>query len=305
MKFLPGIALAVSVFALAACVTTTGRPDLVISRLEVTPAETTAGTTIAILTAAKNAGAAASTSAAAVDVDLYADGSAGEPITNLTGWQQAQEGLEPGESVEDGTNVRAPESLAARTYSICASVDPDDAIAEADEDNNRSCVPFTIIAGAPRRADFVIESVMAKGQAEASTRVAVKIRNAGLEAAGPFRIMAFARAPRQPLLLIECPLTEGQLAAGSPASCDDLGRKTPLGAGESVVLEGYFAHVVANGASFVRTPLSPTDPQKLVKRTVDFMVDGCFPPIDGRPVYCAVDEIDELNNFREATLKTR
>ena len=239
-----------------------------------------------------------------MDVRLYASESE-PPIADLTAWRQPDgAALQPGESVEDTASVRTP-LLQPGAFSICATVDPEGEIAEADETNNRTCIPFTIVAGAPRRADLVIESVTPIGAAEASLKVKVKIRNAGSEAAGPFRIMAFRRNPRQPLLLIECPLTEGQLAAGSPASCDDLTQRTQLAPGASAELTGYFAYVIAGGASFVKNPIGPGNPNPLVSRSVDFMVDGCFPPEDGSPVFCAVDEIDELNNFKGATLKVR
>jgi len=291
-------------FSLSACATTATLPDLVVGRLEAAPAETTAGSDFSLATSIRNAGGAPTAAPAAMDVRLQRN--AGEPpIADLTRWRQADDAhLQPGEESSDVAAIRTP-ALTPGAYAICATVDPDGAIAEADEANNEACIPFTILAGAPRRADLVIEEVTSIGTVEASLKVKVKIRNAGSEAAGPFRIMAFRRNPRQPLLLIECPLTEGQLVSGSPASCDDLTQKAPLAAGASAELTGYFAYVIAGGASFVRTPVGPGNPNPPVLRTVDFMVDGCFPPEDGSPVYCVVDEIDELNNFKGATLKSR
>lgn len=291
-------------FSLAACATTTSGPDLTVGRLEAAPAAATAGSAFTLTTAIRNAGEGATTAPVAMDVRFHADAGA-SPVADLTGWRQPEGArLQPGESVEDVENVRTP-ALPPGAYSICATADPDDEIAETDEDNNGACIPFTVLAGAPRRADLVIEKVTPLGPDQASLKVKVKIRNAGSEAAGPFRIMAFRRNPRQPLLLIECPLTEGQLSSGSPASCDDLTQRTPLAPGTSAELTGYFAYVVAGGASFVRTPIGPGNPNPAVNRAVDFMVDGCFPPEDGSPVYCAIDEIDELNNFKGATLKAR
>lgn len=289
---------------LSACATTAPLPDLTIGRLDAAPAEATAGSAISLTTSVRNAGAGAATAPAAIDVRIHANASE-QPIADLTGWRQPDGALlQPGESVEDTESVRAP-TLQPGAYSICATADPDEEITESDETNNQACIPFTIIAGAPRRADLVIESVTPLGPVEASLKVKVKIRNAGSQAAGPFRIMAFRRNPRQPLLLIECPLTEGQLAAGSPASCDDLTQRTQLAPGASAELTGYFAYVIAGGASFIRNPIGSGNPNPPVKRSVDFMVDGCFPPEDASPVYCVVDEIDELNNFKGATLKIR
>lgn len=299
-KILKGLAAA----ALAGCATTATKPDLVVSRLEVSPAEATAGTTVTVTSEVTNIGGAATASPAIVDIQIFATGIDTAPLAELTAWQQAPtETLAPGASVGDQANARIP-GLRPGAYTACAIVDPENAINEALEDNNRLCAPLTIFAGAPRRADFVIENIASLGAVEASVKVKIKIKNAGADAAGPIRIMAFRRNPRLPLLLTECPLTEGQLAAGSPASCDDLTLRGPLKAGASTELTGYFAFVVANGASFVRTPIGG-NPRPAVKRTIDFMVDGCFPPEDGSPVYCAVDEIDELNNFSAKTLTVR
>lgn len=304
-----GIAFRLSLFSaaalsIAACAVTPARPDLTVSRLEAAPAAATGGTSVTLASAVRNAGETATNAPAAMDIRFHAS-AGGSPVADLTFWRQPDGAvLQPGESVEDVERVRTP-ALPPGAYSICAMADPDDEVAEAAEDNNSACTPFTIIAGAPRRADLVIEKVTPLGPDRASLKVKVKIRNAGSEATGPFRIMAFRRNPRQPLLLIECPLTEGQLASGSAASCDDLTQRTPLGPGESAELTGYFAYVVAGGASFVRTPVGPGNPNPAVKRAVDFMVDGCFPPNDGSPVYCAIDEIDEINNFKGATLKAR
>lgn len=297
-------AFACAVISLSACAATAPLPDLSVGKLEAAPAEATAGSAISLMTAIRNAGAGAATAPAAMDVDIRAAASS-PPIAGLTAWRQPDGALlRPGESAEDIASARAP-ALQPRPYSICATVDPENEIAEADEANNRACIAFTIVAGAPRRADLVIEKVTPVGPVEASLKVKVKIRNAGSQAAGPFRIMAFRRNPRQPLLLIECPLTEGQLAAGSPASCDDLTQRALLEPGAVAELTGYFAYVIAGGASFVRTPVGSGNPNPPVSRSVDFMVDGCFPPEDSAPVYCAIDEIDELNNFKGATLKAR
>lgn len=287
----------------AACATRSPAPDLSISRIEATPASVTAGSSIEIASGVRNGGDASSGGPAAAVIELYA--SPGVSIAVLSAWRQADgASMQPGETVEDLAVVRAPE-VQPGAYSICASADPDDEILESDEENNRSCTDFEIVAGAPRRADLVIEKVTPISQDQASSKVKVRIRNTGSEAAGPFRIMAFRRNPHLPILLIECPLTEGQLNSGSPASCGDLTQHTPLAAGASADLTGYLAYVVSNGANFVRNPIGPGDPNPLVRREIDFMVDGCFPPEDGSPVYCAVDEIDELNNFAGVRLKVR
>lgn len=300
-----GLFLAASAAAgLGACATTSVQPDLQFSDLVATPTEATAGTPVTINSILLNAGAGPTAAPATVDIDFYAD-SAGQPLAPATGWRQRDgETLLPGAMVEDVASISAP-ALSPGAYLLCAVADIANAIPETDETNNRRCIPYAALAGAPRRADLVIEKVVSHGQDQASTKVTVTIRNAGSQAAGPFRIMAFRRSPRQPILLIECPLTEGQLASGSPASCNDLTQKTSLAAGASAELTGWLSYVAAGGASFVRTPVGPGNPNPLTQRALDFMVDGCFPPSDGSPVYCAVDEIDELNNFKGATLKVR
>ncbi len=293
--------------ALSACATSSLLPDLTVSRLEATPAQATAGTEITITSAIRNAGEMRAALPVVIDVQLFAGENETTPIADLTAWAQTDgEPLASGEIIEDAAKVKVPANLKAGAYFICGKVDPDDAIRESFEDNNRVCAPFTILSGPPVRADLVIEKITPLGQEQASLKVKVRIKNASAAPAnGPLRIMAFRRSPRQPLLLIECPLTEGQLAAGSPASCPDLAVTGPLAPGASTELVGYFAYVVANGAEFVRTPVNQDYRKPAISRTVDFMVDGCFPPTDGRPVTCAIEEIDELNNFRAATLKVR
>lgn len=289
--------------ALGGCATTPNGVDLTVGWLAA-PSETTAGSSIEVTSALKNSGGIATDRPASMDIDIYFDLNAA-PMTPLTAWRQPDgETLAAGERVDDIANVRAP-LLKPGAYSICATADPDDEIRETDESNNRACVPFTIVPGAPKQADLVIEKVTSLGQDQASTKVKIKIRNAGSVATGAFRIMAFRRSPRFPILLIECPLTEGQLSSGSPASCDDLTQRGVLAAGESVELTGWLAYVVANGASLISQPVGPGNPNPLVTRDIDFMVDGCFPPADGSPVWCAVEEIDEINNFEGASLKVR
>jgi hypothetical protein len=287
---------------LASCATAPSAPDLVVDRISAAPASATAGSAIEITSIVRNSGGAATSGPVASDIELVASG---KSVALLRSWRQEDgEIISAGASIDDIASVRLP-ALQSGTYSICAIADPGNEIPESDENNNEACAPFDIAEGAPHRADLVIEKVTPVGQDQASLKVKIAIRNAGSEAAGPFRIMAFRRAPRLPILLIECPLTEGQLSSGSPATCDDLTQKISLAAGASAKLTGYLAYVVSNGASFVRNPIGPGNPNPLVRRDIDFMVDGCFPPLDGSPVYCAVDEIDELNNFKGATLKIR
>lgn len=292
--------------ALSACATNAPQPDVTMSLLEASPAEATAGTSVSIRSAVRNAGEAAILEPVAVDIKLFAKTRDQPPVALLTAWETAPgDTLDPGETVGDEASVTIPSNVAAGSYVICADADPEDRIAESHEANNSLCAPFDIVEGPPRNADLVIEKITPLDYAQASRMVKIRIRNAGAQPADDFRIMAFKRAPRQPLLLIECPLTEGQLAAGSPASCPDLTQRTPLGPGEATELTGYFAYVVANGASFIRQPVNPNYRPPAVRRTIDFMVDGCFPPEDGSEVWCKVPEIDEINNFREATFKVR
>jgi hypothetical protein len=287
---------------LCACATT-GLPDLVVSRLAVDPAEAAAGDSLVVTSEVLNAGRRAAP--VAVAVALYAAETAAEPVAELAAWTGGAEGLAPGARLADAAPARIPLAVPPGGYFICAAADPDGVVAEQNEDDNRRCAPFTVLPGPPRAADLVIEKVTPLAEAEASRLVRIKIKNAGAAPAANFRIMAFKRAPREPLLLIECPLTEGQRAAGSPAGCGDLSHRQTLAPGASAEIDGYFAYVVANGAAFVRQPLDPNDRPPPTTRTVDFMVDGCFPPIDRKPVHCDVAEVDELNNFRAATFAMR
>ncbi len=278
-----------------------------VSLLKVTPSQTTAGSDVMIESEITNTGDGAADSPAALEIDLYASDSAPQPIVNLWGWRQdTNSRLAAGDAVSDRKEmVETPPNLSPGTYSVCGSADPDNEVPESQEDNNRTCVPFAVIAGPAVRADLVIEKITPLDYAEASRMVKLKIRNAGNGSASGFQIKAFRRLPRQPLLLTECPLTEGQLNSGSPASCGDLTRREAIAPGASVEITGYFAYVVAEGAEFLRQPVKSDYTKPAISRTIDFMVDGCFPPKDGSPVYCKIKEIDEINNFREATFKVR
>jgi hypothetical protein len=297
-------ALMLAAVSLAAC-TTGGKPDLVVSRMEVTPSAAPAGSDLEITSGVRNDGGAP----APVDLEigLYESATAPTPLATLRGWALPEtEPLEPGETIGDVGRVRAPAPLTPGGYFICGEADAGDRVTESDEDNNRLCASFAVLPGKPASADLVIDKVIPGEFAEASRIITVRIRNAGTAPAkGPFRVMAFKRAPRQPLLLTECALTEGQLAAGSPSSCGDLQFDGVLAPGVARDLTGYFAHVVSNGASFVRQPVTPGQKPPLVLRTIDFMVDGCFPPTDQSPVECRVNEIDEINNFTELTFRAR
>ncbi|NWG91636.1 MAG: hypothetical protein HXY21_03895 [Parvularculaceae bacterium] len=298
------LGLTLGAISLAAC-TTAGKPDLVVSRMAVTPSSAPAGSDLEIASGVRNDGNAPAP--ADLDIGLYESAASPTPLAPLRAWALPEsEPLAPGETVGDQGRVRAPAPLSPGGYFICGEADAGDRVKESDEDNNRLCASFTVVPGKPASADLVIDKVIPGEFAEASRIVTVRIRNAGTAPAkGPFRVMAFKRAPRQPLLLIECALTEGQLAAGSPSSCDDLAFDGVLAPGVARDLTGYFAHVVSNGAGFVRQPVKPGQPLQLVSRTIDFMVDGCFPPADGSPVECRVNEIDEINNFKELTFKSR
>ncbi len=302
-----GKVIFITTFGLAAgaCTTTASRPDLTVPALQVKPSGTTAGSRIAVTSTVRNAGAADTGREVEAMIDIFAKDGTDIPAILSTWRQEDGETLAAGEEINDEIAVKAPDGLAPGAYEICAVADPGDEIVEASEDNNRRCTALEIVPGPAVRADLVIEKVTPLDYDQASRKVAIKIRNAGTEAASNFRIMAFKRSPRQPLLLIECALTEGQLNAGSPASCANLTQREPLAPGASIELTGYFAFVVANGAEFLRQPVNADTRRQPVSRTIDIMVDGCFPPEDQSPVYCTIEEIDEINNFRAATFKAR
>lgn len=283
------------------------RADLRVSQLSVTPSQTTAGSDVTLESEITNVGDGAAGAPAALEIDIYADDNASQPFANLHGWRQEEDDrLAPGSAVGDKREkVEIPTDLTPGNYAVCGYADPTNEISETIEGNNKKCASLAIIAGPAIRADLVIERVTPLDYVEASRKVNIKIRNAGTQPASGFKIKAFRRSPRQPLLLTECPITEGQLNSGSPASCGDLARREPIAPGASAELTGYFAYVVADGAEFLRQPVRSDYAKPPVSRTIDFMVDGCFPPKDGSPVYCQIKEIDEINNFREAAFKVR
>ncbi len=285
--------------ALAACATN----DLIVGHLEVDPTQAPAGSVIEIRSEVRNVGDKAVYPS--IDLGIYESATEFLPIKDFDGWADDVP-LAPGQTQSDVTREAIPTTLAPGGYFVCGDADPENRVKESNEDNNRLCTPLTIVPGKPVSADLVVDKIIPGDFVEASRIVTVRIRNAGTATAnGPFRIMAFRRAPRQPLLLIECALTEGQLSAGSPSSCNDLEFDGAIAPGVSKDLTGYFAYVVSNGAAFVRQPVKPGYKPPLVSRTIDFMVDGCFPPDDSRPVHCRIEEIDEINNFKEATFKSR
>ena len=303
------VKFACAVFGLTVLAACAGDPraDLKVSQLRVTPSQTTAGSDVTLESEITNVGGGGADAPAALEIDIYANDNTSQPFVNLYGWRQEEDDrLTPGGSVADKKEkVEIPADLASGNYAVCGYADPDDEVSEAFEDNNKTCAPLVIVAGPAIRADLVIEKVTPLDFVEASRKVKIKIRNAGTQPASGFKIKAFRRSPRQPLLLTECPITEGQLNSGSPASCGDLTRREAIGPGESAELTGYFAYVVADGAEFLRQPVKSDYARPAVSRTIDFMVDGCFPPKDGNPVYCQIKEIDEINNFREAAFKVR
>ncbi len=292
--------------ALAASAATASKPDLVIDAVSATPNAAKAGEEIEIVSVVRNTGARTK-AAIDVDVGLFERATDAAALASLTGWTK-QKGLRRNKSVTDATTVAVPSTVRAGSYYICAVADPDRKIEETNEADNSSCTSFQISpspGSVTGGADLVIESVTAGETVQASLKVKVKIRNAGVDpVSAPFRIKAFKRSPREPLYFTNCPLTEGQLAAGSPSGCPDRTYNGTLAPGEAAEVEGYFNHFVA-GAEFVTQPVKPDYKKPVVKRTVDFMVDGCFPPKDQSQVWCAINEIDEINNFRTVTLKSR
>lgn len=305
MKFPARLAL-IALGALAAAAASPTKPDLLIEALDVAPDAAAGGAEVEVVSTVINAG---KRTKAAVDVDVgfFTRATDAAPLAPLTGWTKPK-GLRRDESVSDATRVAMPRGFPVGGYYVCADVDPDDAVSESDEANNRLCtmVSLSPSPGGPLNgADLVIESVTGEEWVQASRKVRIKIKNAGVAAASaPFKIKAFKRGPRAPIYLTSCPLTEGQLAAGSPSGCPDLSFDAPLEPGAVATLDGFLNYVVS-GAEFVTEPVKPGYQRPLVVRTVDFMVDGCFPPIDASAVWCAINEIDEINNFKTATLKLR
>lgn len=293
------------VFAAAAALAACSTPDLVLDDLAVTPGASPAGGDLEIRSAVRNVGK--KSSGAGASVDLYESPTDFLPDHELLEWELPPgETLRPGESVGDTRRVRIRPDFAPGDYYLCGDADPMDRVKEKNENNNRHCMPFKVLTGKPVSADLVIDKVIPGNYSEASRVVTVRIRNAGTAATqGPIRIMAFKRAPREPLLFIRCALTEGQLAAGSPSTCKDVEFDEKLQPGVTRDVTGYFAYVVSNGAEFIRQPIKGGYKRPEVSRTIDFMVDGCFPPADKSPVECRVYEIDEINNFRELTFKSR
>lgn len=165
--------------------------------------------------------------------------------------------------------------------------------------NIRAALLFPILVCAPmgsawaQRAtnpDLRIESLRVVGPVEASVQVEITVRNMGRAPAGPFATDAFMTTPRRyPLLFTLCPLTRAQQAAGGSAPCASPFTGDPLAPGATAAYTAYVTWPVDHAAG--------------ARERVEFMADGCFAPLEPTlPATCRVDEANERNNSRSATL---
>ncbi len=140
------------------------------------------------------------------------------------------------------------------------------------------------------KPDLRVESLRVVGPVDASVQVQITVRNSGRAPAGPFATDAFMTTPTRYLLLFTlCPLTRAQQAAGGSAPCASPFTGDPLAPGASVAYTAYITW--------------PVDHLPGTRERVEFMADGCFPPLEPTlPAICRVDESNERNNTRSATL---
>ncbi len=294
----------------SACATTGDLPDLTVGELSVTPAAAAPGEQVTITSEIINLGRGDVVSSdgallpTSMDIQIFSHFDDFNPLAFLTSWgPSADDPLGAGGAAFNTTTIATPTVLAAGGYYICADVDFADRIYESDEENNRSCVAFTILDGPVNKPDLIIESVRAVRAVEASYEVVIRVKNAGVSAADIFPVLAFRRAPREPILLTICPLTRAQRATGGQPPCPGVTTVEPLAPGAVAEWTAYVTFPYAGAMPTNPLPGDPK-PEKPHYETVDFMADGCFAPLDPAPAspYCRINEIDELNNFAEKTV---
>ncbi len=299
----------IGVLALGGCASD---PDLLVSDLQLSAGAVSPGAPVTVRSEITNAGDKpvadefGAPISASVDIGLFARQDDPSAFRPLSAWSLPGDyPLGPGEEVCQEQTVLAPTGLKAGPYFICADADAEDLVDEKDEGNNRRCAQLSILAGPLTRPDLIIEQVKALGHELASAKVSVRVKNVGEAPAAEFPVMAFLRWPRRPVLLTACPLTEAQRVAGSPPACGGLWSRQVLPPGGAVEWIGYLTFGFG-GSNVTVTPVGPSNPQ-VTRETVDFMADGCFAPTDQEPLprWCRVDEIDEINNFAEKTIRVK
>jgi hypothetical protein len=295
--------------ALAAC---ESYPDLAVTDLSLSTAAVAPGAPVTVRSEVSNIGKEpvadeyGAPIAAGVAVGLFAREDDPAPFSQLSAWSLPGDyPMQPGEERWEQQTVLAPSSLKAGPYFVCAEADPEDLVEEESERNNRDCAPLSILAGPLTRADLIIVEVKTLGHELASAKVSIRVKNVGEADADLFPVMAFTRWPRRPVMLTACPLTEAQRVAGSPPACGGLWTRQKLPPGGAVEWIGYLTF----GFGGSNMPVTPVGPQRppVGRVTVDFMADGCFAPTDQAPLprWCRVDEIDEINNFAEKTVRMK
>lgn len=258
-------------------------PDLVVSELRVTPFSADVGAEIEIVTAITNLGDVAVRPPAPTFVSTSADMSIvrtqvtpGYEGAYLIGWGPTAE-IPPGGTENYTTRVRVPPGGPANTGYVCADVDLANRVTESNEGNNRRCVNFHARAAKP---NLVIRSITLGAVTGVSRAVRISVQNVGAAPAGSFRVDAYALAPTRSLLLVtNCALT---VRGGSAPCASPFGELAP---GASQTFDAYITF--------------PADRPSGRREVVEFMVDGCFPPLEpSLPAYCRVDESNEADNKR-------
>jgi len=227
MSRLPTITVLTSHPALVATTTTISavvKPDLTITQFNLTENATTADR-ISYWLEITNKGTATAS---------FPAGSAYFSFTNpLTGspWGQtfhSAYAVAPGQKITSGQYMFEPGELAAGTYTIQVKADPDDVIAESNENNNALTYKWTLAQGG--KPDLMISGIKvdpAQGTAPASFDVTVTIKNLGTGPAIFNYKSTIASCPDlgvhtaspsevriEPNAIYEARFTEGNLPAG-------------------------------------------------------------------------------------------
>jgi hypothetical protein len=296
-------------------------PDLIVSSLTVTPTSVAAGGSVDIFSEIRNTGAATVPLPPRVPgvppevstwVNYFLVASPADTHgVRLTGWGPLV-AMPPGSAQHYTSHATIPATTAPGSYFVCADVDAYQHVTESNEANNRQCRPLKVAGGkggpqlrftpvpvgVPRGVgrpiprfttgklpDLRITSVVGGGVSGVSRAVALTVLNAGGAPATNFRMDAFQLVPRRwPLLFTVCPQTSH---AGGSATCASVWEPGTLAAGASRTYKGWVTF--------------PADHKSGEREKVEFMADGCFPPLEPAiPAGCRVAESNEANNTETA-----
>jgi hypothetical protein len=198
--------------------TATPNPDLTVSALSWTPANPVASDAITVDATVRNTGSAASP-ATTLDVSLAGVVAGSAPVGALA----------PGDSATVSIDVgsRSPGS-----YSVSALVDPNDTIAEEDNDNNSRTAPSPLVVGQSPGPDLEVTGISASPpnpSAGAQVTFSVTVKNRGTTAVGASTVTRLTAGGTT------LDGTTGPIAAGASVTVSLAGHWTAVNGGATLV----------------------------------------------------------------------